>query len=243
LFEESSDVFRDMFSLPTPEGVSPDGCSDKQPLFLEGTRKKDFRRLLKVMKFPVKFQVESCHVADPGIDCKKKPRKSLRYAGGYEDSTVIEWASVLELSCKWQMAKIRKTAVEQILKLQHLVRDNVQQDLLRLANKLGIIEIRNTAIQRLSAHAFLPVETIKLGNELQADSLVICGYKKLIRMKGGISEEHEKQLGRKTTSKLFRIRDAFLRGLEDGGIGFYQIDDKIKEEFAKELEAVVWVGN
>jgi len=141
------------------------------------------------------------------------------------------------------MAKIQKTAVEQILKLQHLVRVNVQQDLLRLANKLGIIEIRNTAIQTLSASDLLPVEIIKLGNELQADSLVLYGYKQLIWMEGGISEEHEKQLGRKTTSKLFRIRDGYLRGLEGEGFGFFQIDAKIKEEFAEELEAVVWVGN
>ena len=53
LFEESSDVFRDMFLLPAPEGVSPDGCSDEQPLVLEGVRKADFRRLLEALKFPV----------------------------------------------------------------------------------------------------------------------------------------------------------------------------------------------
>ena len=45
-----------MFSLPTPEGVSLDGYRDKQPLFLEGVRRKDFRLLLKAMKFPAKFQ-------------------------------------------------------------------------------------------------------------------------------------------------------------------------------------------
>jgi len=72
---------------------------------------------------------------------------------------------------------------------------------------------------------------------------VISGYKLLIWMEGGISEEHEKQLGRKTTSKLFRIRDAYLRGSKDGGCDFFQIDDKIKEAFAEELEAVVWAGN
>jgi hypothetical protein len=62
-----------MFSLSTPEGVSPDGCSDKQPLLLEGTRKKDFRRLLKAMKFPVKFQesaLKSRNTAD-SEDCEE----------------------------------------------------------------------------------------------------------------------------------------------------------------------------
>jgi hypothetical protein len=116
---------------------------------------------------------------------------------------------------------------------------------LRLANKLGIVEIRNTAIQSLSG-ALRPVESIQLGNELQADSLVLYGYQRLIQMEGGISEEHEERLGRETTSKLFRIRDAYLQGLEDGGYSFILINlamDKIKEEFAEELEAAVWIGN
>ena len=55
LFEESSDIFRDMFSLPVPEGTSYDGCSDEQPLILEGVRKEDFRCLLKAMKFPAQL--------------------------------------------------------------------------------------------------------------------------------------------------------------------------------------------
>jgi hypothetical protein len=166
-----------------------------------------------------------------------------RYATPYEDSTVIEWASVLELSCKWQMGDVQKTAVEQILKLQPLVSHRVQLDLLRLANKLGIVEIRDSAIPKL--YYYHPVESIRLGNELQVDSLVLRGYKQLILMEGGISEEHEEQLGRKTTSKLFRIRDAYLQGLEDECYTFDLIDtmDKIKEEFAEELEAAVWVGN
>ena len=152
---------------------------------------------------------------------------------------------MLELSSKWQMDKIQKIAVEQILKLQHLVRVNVQQDLLRLANKLGIIEIRNAAIQMLS-FALLPVECIQLGNELQAASLVLRGYVQLVQMAGGISEEHEERLGRKTTSKLFRIRDTYLQGVEGEGLSFSLIDlvtDKIKEEFAEELRAAVWLGN
>ena len=149
---------------------------------------------------------------------------------------------MLELSCKWQMAKIQETAVKQILELQDLVGVNVQEDLLRLANKLGIVEIRNKAIEKLTF--FLPVESlIQLGNELQAGSLVIYGYKRLVEMKGGISEEHEERLGQKTTSKLFRIREAYLQELRGKGYSFRLTENKIKEEFAEELEAIVWVGN
>lgn len=153
---------------------------------------------------------------------------------------------MLELSCKWQMAKIQKTAVKQILELQDLVEEDVQKYLLRLANKLGIVEIRDKAIERLT-YAFLPVESkIQLGKELQAGSLVLYGYKQLVVMGGGISEENEERLGQKTTSKLFRIRDAYLLELRDKGHSFRLtdlIEDKIKEEFAEELKAIEWVGN
>lgn len=50
-FEQESDVFRDMFQFPVAEGAVPDGCSDEQPLRLDGIKKEDFRQLLRVM-FP-----------------------------------------------------------------------------------------------------------------------------------------------------------------------------------------------
>jgi hypothetical protein len=52
LFEETSEVFHDMFLLPTPEDIPCDGSSDEQPLVLEGVREADFRMLVKAMKFP-----------------------------------------------------------------------------------------------------------------------------------------------------------------------------------------------
>ena len=149
---------------------------------------------------------------------------------------------MLELSCKWEMDKIQKIAVKQILELQDQVRDRVQPDLLRLANWLGIVEIRNKAIKSLS-YSLLPVESlIQLGNELQAGPLVLCGYKRLVEKTGGISEEHEELLGQKTTSKLFRIREAYLQESKNRGYSLTTIE-KIKKEFAEELEAIEWVGN
>jgi hypothetical protein len=52
LFEESSDVFRDMFQLPAQEDVPREGSSDENPLFLSGICKTDFRLLLKALNFP-----------------------------------------------------------------------------------------------------------------------------------------------------------------------------------------------
>jgi hypothetical protein len=48
-FEQESEVFRDMFQLPIAEDATPDGCSDEQPLRLDGILKQDFRQLLRVM--------------------------------------------------------------------------------------------------------------------------------------------------------------------------------------------------
>ncbi|KIM85889.1 hypothetical protein PILCRDRAFT_65474, partial [Piloderma croceum F 1598] len=87
LLEESSEIFRDMFLLPTTEGVSCDGSSDEQPLILEGVRKEHFRLLLKAMKFPVEFA----------------SRLPMLWN---------EWAAVLELSCMWQMVKIRENTIQ-----------------------------------------------------------------------------------------------------------------------------------
>ncbi|KDQ50885.1 hypothetical protein JAAARDRAFT_199588 [Jaapia argillacea MUCL 33604] len=48
-FENDSEIFRGMFSVPVPEGSPADGSSIDHPLRLEGVRKDDFRQLLRVM--------------------------------------------------------------------------------------------------------------------------------------------------------------------------------------------------
>jgi hypothetical protein len=47
--EEESEVFREMYQLPIAENTTPDGCSDEQPLRLDGVKKEDFRQLLRVL--------------------------------------------------------------------------------------------------------------------------------------------------------------------------------------------------
>lgn len=48
-FEHESEVFRDMFHLPTPVDGVIDGTSREHPLRLDGVKKNDFVPLLKVM--------------------------------------------------------------------------------------------------------------------------------------------------------------------------------------------------
>jgi hypothetical protein len=50
-FEETSEVFSDMFRLPTGEGSlqTADGSSDENPILLEGHKAVDFANLLKIL--------------------------------------------------------------------------------------------------------------------------------------------------------------------------------------------------
>jgi hypothetical protein len=161
-----------------------------------------------------------------------------------------EWASVLELSCMWQMTKVREMAVQEILQLHKQAGTECQKVLLKLSNKLGIREIRDAVIQALSG-ALGPVERIQLGTEFQVDSLLLEGYKQLVLTKDGISAEDEERLGWKTTSKLFRMRDAYLLqtqylrgyyGYSQVGMFDYIVTPLVLETFAEELEAAGWGG-
>jgi hypothetical protein len=185
-----------MFLLPHPKDVSCDGSSDEQPLFLLGVCKVAFRRLLMAMKFPT-----ALGWSNPGNDEVSNSQTARIY--------LQEWASVLELTCMWQMAKVRETVVvEKILPLLCRVSSKDLISLLTLSDKLGILEIRNQLVEFLSTH--LPsVKLVEIGVELPVYSLLIKGYAQLVTQ--GISMETQELLGRKTTSKLFRMRDQYLR--------------------------------
>ena len=158
-----------------------------------------------------------------------------------------EWASVLELSCMWQMSKVREMAVQEILRLHKQAGTECQKVLLKLSNRLGIRDIRDAVIRALS-RALGPVEQIQLGTEYQVDSWLLEGYKQLVLMKDGISAEDEEHLGWKTTSKLFRVRDAYLLQTQFfcGYYGFslfnYIFTPLVQEMFAEELESARWGG-
>ena len=160
-----------------------------------------------------------------------------------------EWASALELSCMWEMAKVRETAVQEILLLHEQAGIECQKVLLKLSNKLGISEIRNAVVQALSG-ALGSVDRIQLGTEFQVDRWLLEGYKQLVLAKEGISAEDEERLGWKTTSKLFRLRDAYLlqtqymRGYSTYFQAFdYIVTPLILEAFAEELESAAgWGG-
>jgi hypothetical protein len=155
-----------------------------------------------------------------------------------------EWASVLELSCMWQMAKVRNLAIKAIL--EHRGSADDQKALLRLSTKLGITEIRDSAIQALSG-ALQPIERVQFGIECQVKEWLFEGYKQLVE--GGISIDQEGRLGWKTTSKLFRIREQYLQAMKSysyNANGIMRASSiavhQIQQVFAEELKDAVWVG-
>jgi hypothetical protein len=151
-----------------------------------------------------------------------------------------EWVAVLELSCMWQIAKVRGMAIQKILEFP--VGANGQLDLLRLSTRLGVTEIRDAAIQALSVQGILkPIEMIHLGTELQVHSWLLQGYKDLVEAQGEISVEDEMRLGWETTSKLFRIRDEYLQKRPRARANKI-VTTRIKEVFGKSLEEAGWDG-
>jgi len=211
-----------MFLLPPPEDVSYDGSSDEQPLFLHGVRKAAFRRLLMAME---------------QRNFLGKDDVYKEYDSETAQILFQEWASVLELSCMWQMAKVRKRAVQEILKLLYQVGQKDLIYLLTLSDKLGISKIRDIFIRRLSEN-LKPVKLIQLGIELRVSSFLLNGYAGLAMQMGGISTEHEELLGMKATSKLFRIRDKHLQ--EKARRFDYRskpsVMSEVKQLFAEELK-------
>ena len=225
VLEESSEIFRDMFLLPPSEGVSCDGSSDEQPLFLHGVRKAAFRQLLMAMELRNFL----------GEDDEYKEYDS-------ETAQILfqEWASVLELSCMWQMAKVCKRAVQEILKLLYQVGQKDLIYLLTLSDKLEIPKTRNIFIRHLSKD-LEPVKLIQLGIELRVHSLLLNGYTGLVVQIGGISTEHEELLGMKKTSKLFRIRDKYLQNQQHCGFEYERsvLMSEVEQLFAEELKETI----
>ncbi|KAI0933356.1 hypothetical protein AcV5_005519 [Taiwanofungus camphoratus] len=123
-FEHESEVFRDMFHLPTPVDGVIDGTSREHPLRLDGVKKNDFVSLLKVMF---------------SRNCDKE-----------EVLTTDEWISVLKLSTMWDFDRIRNIAIH---KLTDIVRDPLQKVALaqRYWVDEWIISALNTLAQRESS--------------------------------------------------------------------------------------------
>ncbi|SJK98059.1 uncharacterized protein ARMOST_01316 [Armillaria ostoyae] len=84
-FENFSEVFKTMFSLPQSDNVTVDGSSDEHPLVLQGVTAQEFRSLLSAMLLP-----------EPPL-LKKEA-----------------WIAVLKLSNMWRLLEVRNIALRQL---------------------------------------------------------------------------------------------------------------------------------
>lgn len=230
MFEEHSQIFRDMFLLPPPEDVSCDGSDDEHPLFLHGVRKTAFRQLIVAMKFQIASE-----------QLKFNPGKGEDTKSEAARTHLQECVSALELTCMWQMAQVRKNVVKEIFPLLCEVCTMELVHLLTQCDKLEIPKIRDQIVQFLSNH-LQPIELIKIAMELPVYSLFVHGYARLVLQDGGISTEEEELLGWKTTSTLFRIRDEHLR--DNRLFSHVSRSDvvmgEIETKFAEELRDAIW---
>ncbi|KAF8888137.1 hypothetical protein CPB84DRAFT_1786308 [Gymnopilus junonius] len=90
-FERSSEVFADMFRLPSG---SPEGHDEEHPIVLEGYKAEEFNCLLKVM-YPTSYYL----ISGTNIDLHLVKE---------------EWISVLKLSTIWNMSQIREYAIHRL---------------------------------------------------------------------------------------------------------------------------------
>ncbi|KAJ7718601.1 hypothetical protein DFH07DRAFT_700851, partial [Mycena maculata] len=93
-FEENSEIFATIFTLPPGANSPLDGSDDDVPFKLEGIRSNDFHSLLKVL-YPL--NAHRIWFSRPSLLLSKN-----------------EWISVLKLSTQWFFLDIRALAIENL---------------------------------------------------------------------------------------------------------------------------------
>ncbi|KAG2039834.1 hypothetical protein BDR03DRAFT_825379, partial [Suillus americanus] len=91
--ESQSDVFRDLFLLPV-QADKAEGCSDTDPIVLEGILKEEFQSLMKVL-YPM-------------------PLTRLPPSPDALPSTLEEWTGILKLSKMWSFTNVQEFAIQQM---------------------------------------------------------------------------------------------------------------------------------
>ncbi|KAF7984293.1 hypothetical protein HWV62_15255 [Athelia sp. TMB] len=91
-FEKESSVFRDMFTMPSPDGQ--EGDSDELPIVLQSIKKADFTALLAAI------------LGEQGTNPIRMEAK--------------EWAAVLQLATLWEFGKLRLTAIKEVRKMESI---------------------------------------------------------------------------------------------------------------------------
>jgi len=106
LFELYSEVFKDMFSLPTLDDSQADGERDSKPLYLEGISKDDFHAFLTVLS-SLHYESVTKGVMKPGKATFIVAKFPL-----YDGLDKQRWVAVLRLSHMWSFDQVHTKAIE-----------------------------------------------------------------------------------------------------------------------------------
>ena len=105
-FTKHSEVFADMFVMPSGDHKNSEGGNDEHPIFLEGYKKNDFIALLKVM-YP-RYDGWWMILRFGLIPCSSEMLLSGTNTVMKIELSKEEWIGVLNLSTRWDMRKVRK---------------------------------------------------------------------------------------------------------------------------------------
>ncbi|TCD60244.1 hypothetical protein EIP91_010508 [Steccherinum ochraceum] len=123
-FENNSEVFKTMYSIPVPEGSNADGSCRQNPLKLSGATADEFTQLLKVM-----------------------------YPSHHGKASVLsapQWQSVLKLANLWDFQVTRRTAITH---LQPVVAEMTPQEALVMARRHDVDKWLVDAVEVMAKRA------------------------------------------------------------------------------------------
>ena len=130
-----------------------------------------------------------------------------------ERLSVSQWASVLNLSASWCMGRVTAIALREMYEIGT---SNCKEweAVLEVSNKHKpvLLDAWILAIQKIST-IIRPsaLEGIRLGRQYRVTSFFQDGLQKLVQRNQYFTDEEEDGLGRRTTSKLYRIREEYHR--------------------------------
>ncbi|KAI0713673.1 hypothetical protein C8Q76DRAFT_467588 [Earliella scabrosa] len=137
---DASEVFQDMFTLPTPPDRPGEGSVEENPLFLEGVKVDQFRDFLRVLCYDISSLPRSINSNTLFICLQQIP---------------TSWMNVLELAARWQFEEIRQHALNYLSMADGMTR-------LIAARKFQLTEWLIPALQNVGLRdAALTVEEIQ----------------------------------------------------------------------------------
>ena len=153
-----------------------------------------------------------------------------------ETLTLGQWTSVLKLVTMWQMDRLHGIAIRKIKEIEAEKAEWL--DVLDVSALHGLSDVQQLAIQRLSSNStFKEVEKILIARKYKVASWLEEGYQELVERVECFSDEEDSNLGFKTVSKLYRLRDRCLRSNLRCSAPKVDID-AIRRGFMEELTAM-----